>query len=106
LGREPGLTGTVVDRHPTTQEGRDAGHRHRSSSGHFHNAEELEHELRDAGLTDVELQAIEGSAGLALEQIPEVDDELLQAALTVARRTGHLPGVRDLSNHLMAIGRV
>jgi SAM-dependent methyltransferase len=78
----------------------------RFPAGHFHNAEELEHELRDAGLTDVELQAIEGSAGLALEQIPEVDDELLQAALTVARRTGHLPGVRDLSNHLMAIGRV
>jgi SAM-dependent methyltransferase len=78
----------------------------RFPAGHFHTSEELQDELQGAGLTDIELHAIEGSAGFALEQISEVDDQLLQAALTIARRTGHLPGARDLSNHLMAIGRV
>lgn len=78
----------------------------RFPAGHFHTAEEFEDELRTAGLTDVELHAIEGPAGLALEQLPSSDDELLQAALTVVRQTGHLPGIRDMSNHLMAIGRV
>lgn len=55
---------------------------------------------------EVELFAIEGVAGLALELVPEEDPELLAAALTVARRTGHLPGIRDISNHIMAVGRV
>lgn len=41
-----------------------------------------------------------------MEQLADSDDELLQAALTMARQTGHLPGIRDMSNHLMAIGRV
>ena len=50
--------------------------------------------------------AIEGVAGLALEQVPDDDPELLGAALTLARRTGNLPGLRDLSNHLLAVGRV
>ncbi len=78
----------------------------RFPAGHFHTAEELELELLDIGLLDVELCAIEGAAGLALEQIHDEDPELLSAALTLARRTGHLPGIRDMSNHIMAIGRV
>ena len=78
----------------------------RFPAGHFHTAEELEAALTACGLQDVELCAIEGVAGLALEQIRGDDPELLHAALTLARRTGHLPGVRDMSNHVMAIGRV
>lgn len=31
---------------------------------------------------------------------------VLDAALTLVRATGHLPGVRDITNHLMAIGSV
>jgi SAM-dependent methyltransferase len=62
----------------------------RFPSGHFHTAEELETEL----------------LGLALEQSSDGDEELLQAALTIARRTGHLAGIRDMSNHLMGVGRV
>lgn len=42
----------------------------RFPAGHFHTAEELECELRTAGLRDIELTAIEGVAGLALEQLP------------------------------------
>ena len=78
----------------------------RFPAGHFHTAEELEAELLEAGLRDVELCAIEGLAGLALEQFEGDDPELLAAALTLARKTGHLPGIRDITNHLMAIGRV
>lgn len=78
----------------------------RFPAGHFHTAEELEKELLEIGLSDVELRAIEGVGGLALEQIQDEDPELLSAALTLARKTGHLPGIRELTNHLMAIGRV
>jgi SAM-dependent methyltransferase len=78
----------------------------RFPAGHFHTAEELETELLTAGLRNIELHAIEGSSGLALEQLSDGDEELLQAALTIARRTGHLPGIRDMSNHLMGVGRV
>ncbi|MFI5713713.1 class I SAM-dependent methyltransferase [Kribbella sp. NPDC051620] len=77
----------------------------RFPAGHFHTAEELEAELDAAGLKHIELHAIEGPAGFALEQLP-ADDALLQAALTLVRRTAHLPGIRDMTNHLMAIGRV
>ncbi|MDX6281395.1 MAG: hypothetical protein QOH03_2466 [Kribbellaceae bacterium] len=77
----------------------------RFPAGHFHTAEELEAELHTAGLTDIELHAIEGPAGFALEQL-EADDDVLRAALTLVRRTGHLQATRDITNHLMAIGRV
>lgn len=78
----------------------------RFPAGHFHTAAGLERELLDAGLDDVELHAIEGVAGLALEQVTDDDPELLAAALTLARRTAHLAGPHDVSPHLMAIGRV
>ncbi|WP_328326736.1 methyltransferase domain-containing protein [Kribbella sp. NBC_00382] len=77
----------------------------RFPAGHFHTAEELEAELQAAGLTAIELHAIEGPAGFALERLPN-DEALLQAALTLVRRTGHLTAIRDMTNHLMAIGRV
>jgi SAM-dependent methyltransferase len=77
----------------------------RFPAGHFHTAEELQDEFSAAGLTGIELHAIEGSAGFALEQLPN-DEALLQAALTLVRRTGHLKGIRDMTTHLMAIGRV
>lgn len=77
----------------------------RFPAGHFHTAAELHDELDATGLTAIELHAIEGPAGLALEQLPS-DDALLQAALTLVRRTGHLPATREMTNHLMAIARV
>lgn len=73
--------------------------------GHFHTAEELEGELRDAGLVDVEVCAVDGPAGFGFEQLPAVDEELHQAALRTVRAVGHLPGVREMTNHMMGIGR-
>ncbi len=78
----------------------------RFPAGHFHTAASIATELLDAGLEDVELCAIEGVAGIVLEQLPDDDPEVLEAALVLARRTGHLRGTLDLTNHLMAIGRV
>lgn len=78
----------------------------RFPAGHFHTGEELAQELTDAGLLDVEVQAIEGPAGLALEQISGTDPDLVEAALAIVRRTGSLPGVRDMTNHMMGMARV
>jgi ubiquinone/menaquinone biosynthesis C-methylase UbiE len=78
----------------------------RFPGAHFHTGDELEEELREAGLVDVSVCAVEGPDGFAFEQLPEVDEELHQAALRIVRATGHLPGVRDLTSHLMGIGQV
>lgn len=73
---------------------------------HFHTAEELEEELTNVGLTGVNVCAIEGPDGLGLEQLSQVDDDVHEAALRIVRTTGHLPGVREMSNHMMGMARV
>ncbi|WP_256838945.1 class I SAM-dependent methyltransferase [Ornithinimicrobium faecis] len=78
----------------------------RFPAGHFHTGEELAQELTDAGLIDVEVHAVEGSAGLALEQVLGTDPDLVEAALTIVRRTGSIPGIRDVTNHMMGIARL
>ncbi|MEO7745398.1 MAG: class I SAM-dependent methyltransferase [Actinomycetota bacterium] len=78
----------------------------RFPGAHFHTSDELEDELTQAGLVDVSVCAVEGPDGFALEQVPEVDEAVHEAALHVVRAVGHLPGVRDLSNHMMGIARV
>lgn len=78
----------------------------RFPGGHFHTSGELGSELAEAGLVDVELHAVEGVAGIALEEVSGDDPELLEAALVLARKTGQIPGIRDFSNHVMAIGTV
>jgi SAM-dependent methyltransferase len=83
-----------------------ATHGGRFPGAHFHTAEELEEELREAGFTDISVCAIEGPDGLALEHVGEVDEDLHQAALRMVRKVGHLPGIRDMSNHMMGIARV
>lgn len=82
------------------------GSRSRFPAGHFHTAEELAREMSDVGLLEVEVHAIEGAAGLSLEQIAGVDPDLVEAALAIVRSTGAIPGVRDMSNHIMGIARV
>jgi SAM-dependent methyltransferase len=77
----------------------------RFPGGHFHTSAELALELTDAGLLQVEVVGIEGPAGLALEQLREVDEDIHQAALTLARTVGGQPGAQELSNHLLGIGR-
>lgn len=78
----------------------------RFPGAHFHTAEELEEELQEAGLVDVSVCAIEGPDGLAFEHLPEADEDLHQAALRIVRAVGHLPGVRDLTNHMMGMAQV
>jgi SAM-dependent methyltransferase len=77
----------------------------RFPGAHFHTAEELEEELGLAGLVNVSVCAVEGPDGLAFEQLREVDDDLHEAALRMVRSVGHLPGAREMTNHLMGIGR-
>ncbi len=78
----------------------------RFPGAHFHTAEELEGELRRAGLVNVSVCAVEGPDGFALEQVREVDEDLHEAALRIVRAVGHLPGVRDMTNHMMGMAQV
>lgn len=78
----------------------------RFPGAHFHTADELVDELVDAGLVQVGVCAVEGPDGLGLEQLAHVDEEVHEAALRVVRAVGHLPGIRDLSPHIMGIGQV
>jgi SAM-dependent methyltransferase len=78
----------------------------RFPGAHFHTADELEAELEHVGLVNVSVCAIEGPAGLAFEQVPEVDEDVHEAALRIVRTVGHLPGVRDMTNHMMGTAQV
>jgi SAM-dependent methyltransferase len=78
----------------------------RFPGGHFHTGAELEVELAAAGLEEVAVVGIEGPAGLALEVLGDPAPEVYDAALILARSTGSLPGIRDLSSHLLGVGRV
>jgi SAM-dependent methyltransferase len=78
----------------------------RLPGAHFHTAEELEEELSRVGLSEISVCAIEGPDGLAFEQLGEADEDLHEAALMTVRKVGHLPGIRDMTNHMMGIARV
>lgn len=73
---------------------------------HFHTSAELDAEMRAAGLEVLRLEAIEGPAGVPLELAGQVDEQTWQAALQVARSLGALPGVREMTPHLMGVARV
>jgi SAM-dependent methyltransferase len=77
----------------------------RFPGGHFHTAAEFEDELQRAGLIDVSVCAIEGPDGLAFEHLDEADDALHTAALQLVRAVGHLPDVREMTNHMMGIAQ-
>ena len=74
--------------------------------GHFHLADDLEREARDAGLRDVRTVGLEGPGAQALEVSRSHDPRLIAAARTLAEAYEAQPGLRDLSPHLMASGRV
>ena len=74
--------------------------------GHFHLSDELEIEFAEAGLEDVTVRGLEGPAGQALDMAREKEPRLLEAARTLADRFESQPGLRDLSPHLLGIGRV
>lgn len=61
--------------------------------------------LNDGGLADVEVHGLEGPGGMPLEVERTHDVELRAAAMLIARRFSDVPGIRDLSQHLLGIGR-
>ena len=74
--------------------------------GHFHLADDLEAEARNAGLDDVRVIGLEGPGAQAIEVSRSHDPEQVAAALTLAEAFESQPGLRDLSPHLLAMGRV
>lgn len=77
----------------------------RFPAGHFHTAEELQAELEEAGLRVLDVQGVEGPAGLYLEVAGDVPEPVRSAALTLARASASVPGIRDQSAHLIAVAR-
>ncbi len=73
--------------------------------GHVHLADDLEQEALDAGLRDVRTVGLEGPGALALEVSRTHDPHLIAAARTLAEAYESQPGLRDLSPHLLAMGR-
>ncbi|MCX5559946.1 bifunctional 2-polyprenyl-6-hydroxyphenol methylase/3-demethylubiquinol 3-O-methyltransferase UbiG [Streptomyces sp. NBC_00038] len=77
---------------------------------YFHRAEELADELREAGLTEVEVFGIEGPAWSlvkAVEQQPGEGptDDLIASAMAAARMAEPYPELLAASSHLLAVGR-
>ncbi|MCX4779517.1 class I SAM-dependent methyltransferase [Streptomyces sp. NBC_01264] len=77
---------------------------------YFHRAEELVAEMRDAGLTDVEVFGVEGPAWSLLKAVEQSgtvpSEDLLASALTAARMAESYPELLAASSHLLAVGRV
>ncbi len=78
---------------------------HGFPGGHFHLADDLESEALEAGLVAVEVIGIEGPAAQAIEISRTHDTGLVSAARTLAEAFESHPGLRDLSPHLLAVGR-
>lgn len=79
----------------------------RFPAGHFHTAEELAGELTSIGIDAVSVQGVEGPAGMLLEQLPaDTDSATREAAAHLADAAAEMPGIRDFSGHLLAVGRV
>ena len=73
--------------------------------GHFHLADDLEQEALEAGLAGVRVIGVEGPAAQAIEISRSHDPDLVTAARTLAEAFESQPGLRDLSPHLLAMGR-
>jgi SAM-dependent methyltransferase len=78
----------------------------RFPAGHFHTAEELQAELEAAGLAVQEVVGVEGPAGVLLETVDAVSEQVRDAALVLATETAGREGLRDFSAHLLAVGVV
>lgn len=78
----------------------------RFPGAHFHTPEELQDELAAVGLGNISVCAVEGPDGFGLEQVADVDGDVHRAALRLVRELGHLPGIRDMSPHIMAVAQV
>lgn len=72
--------------------------------GHFHTAQELSAELREAGAGEISVHGIEGPIGVGAEALSD-EDPSIDALLDLAGRTSQNPFLCELSPHLLAIGR-
>lgn len=77
---------------------------------YFHRADELAEEMRDAGLTDVEVFGVEGPTWSLLKAVEHQtgsapSDDLFASALTAARMAEPYPELLAASSHLLAVGR-
>ncbi|MFT4234513.1 MAG: hypothetical protein QM607_05900 [Microbacterium sp.] len=70
--------------------------------------EELDDRIQqyDSELFDESVRLTTRSAQGPLETLTETSDDVHAAALTLARAASTPPGIRDLSNHLLAVGRL
>lgn len=82
------------------------GSRLRFPAGHFHTAEELQAELEFVGLMVIRVAGVEGPGGMFLESDACVNEEVRDAALSLARAASDVPAIRDQSAHLIAVGLV
>ncbi len=73
--------------------------------GHFHLADDLEAEAHEARLDDVRVVGLEGPGAQAIEVSRSQDPLQIAAARTLAEAYESQPGLRDLSPHLLAMGR-
>lgn len=78
----------------------------RFPAGHFHTAEELGEEVSAVGMHVLDVVGVEGPAGALLESLARADADLVEASMKVARAAASVPGVRDMSAHLIAVARV
>lgn len=77
---------------------------------YFHRAEELAAEVRDAGISDVEVFGVEGPTWSLLKAVeqqpgPGPTDDLFASVLTAARMAEPYPELLAASSHLLAVGR-
>lgn len=70
--------------------------------GHFHTAAELTEELTAAGFRNAWVTGLEGPASIALEMSPPHDD-VVDAALVLARHAERDQEAADVSSHLLAV---
>lgn len=70
---------------------------------HFHTAAELADELTTAGFRDARVVGVEGPGSLALEFL-RPDDDVVAAALVLARAADSDTEAVDLSGHLLGVG--
>jgi len=70
--------------------------------GHFHTGAELVDELGTAGFHDAWVTGLEGPASLALE-LCTPDDDVVEAALLLARRAERDRDAADVSSHLLGV---
>ena len=78
---------------------------HGFPGGHFHLADDLEAEAMEAGLEEVRVVGLEGPGAQAIEISRSHDHLQIAAANTLAKAYESQPGLRDLSPHLLAMGR-